>query len=364
VLIIHILNVKHGDSIVVEYNNNNKTVFGLIDSNCTGSKISPALKKLQELNVKKLSFIALTHPDTDHFSGLPQVIEAYKNQIDHFYSFPIGLYANVRLKQIAEVYKKMAISTDSTTIKNKVNTFVKLLVYINKYIGVKKWEEHTGFYNILAPEGFAGLEIATLSPPSKVKSDFFQMIEKNDPRIVQDIKPNKLSLAFSIKYNGNQIILGGDTPKSIWLEHIKFCKRGNIDINGDIVKLPHHGSKNENSLKIINHLFSKKNNIACISANGKTHPHIETLKNIIQKKHFPYCTNLSKECGNNILKLKKLEGPSPKLQRYLRLMMNDVSDEEIQPCKGDLKICFKNNDIKISTQYNNPCPYHGDFNFI
>jgi metal-dependent hydrolase (beta-lactamase superfamily II) len=62
---VHVLNVEHGDSIIVEFNGS----FGLIDSNRCGQRI-PALEKLQALGAERLRFVALTHPHHDHYRGI------------------------------------------------------------------------------------------------------------------------------------------------------------------------------------------------------------------------------------------------------------------------------------------------------
>ena len=132
-LSIYFLNVKHGDSIVIKYDGPDGPVFGVIDSNTSVSKDPPALIKLKELNAQKLSFVALTHPDADHYTGLPLIIEAYKNKIEHFYSFPLNHHIQGRLEKIASIYRKINNSTDSPKIQKDTTEFVKTLVNVSCY---------------------------------------------------------------------------------------------------------------------------------------------------------------------------------------------------------------------------------------
>src|ERR1700733_6767851 len=89
-LIFYILNVEHGLSVVVEYQRNGSSRFGVIDSNARSGETPKALNKLRQLDAQSLSFICLTHPHRDHFSGLFSVIQNFRGKIDAFYSFPMG----------------------------------------------------------------------------------------------------------------------------------------------------------------------------------------------------------------------------------------------------------------------------------
>jgi beta-lactamase superfamily II metal-dependent hydrolase len=89
-LTIHVLNVGHGSSIVVEHSSaqSREKFYGVIDSNCRANRVCPALSKLQELGAERISFLALTHPHKDHFAGMFDVITAYQDRIDAFFCFP------------------------------------------------------------------------------------------------------------------------------------------------------------------------------------------------------------------------------------------------------------------------------------
>jgi competence protein ComEC len=52
----------------------------LVDGGRGGRRIRD---RLQRLGIKDLDSIAMTHPDADHYGGLPQVLEMYP--IEHIY---------------------------------------------------------------------------------------------------------------------------------------------------------------------------------------------------------------------------------------------------------------------------------------
>ena len=87
---VHVLNVGHGDSIILEYKRNDERVYGLIDSNSNAPTEPPALTRLKELGATGLSFVCLTHPHRDHYCGMYQILREYKGRINEFYTFPLA----------------------------------------------------------------------------------------------------------------------------------------------------------------------------------------------------------------------------------------------------------------------------------
>src|SRR6266436_6173200 len=118
-LTFHILNVGHGLSVVIEYNRDESSFYGLVDSNAGTGETPKAVLKLRELGATALSFICLTHPHRDHFSGLYSVIHEFRNRIEIFYSFPMGdLVANrKRLKSLGKKLISLRKRTDSPEIR-------------------------------------------------------------------------------------------------------------------------------------------------------------------------------------------------------------------------------------------------------
>ena len=86
---LHFLNVGQGDCIICQFPGDH---VGIIDCNCVNGY--PALKILQEINDRELSFIFLTHPHVDHITGLSSIFNYYtKNgrRIKKFFCHPIDL---------------------------------------------------------------------------------------------------------------------------------------------------------------------------------------------------------------------------------------------------------------------------------
>jgi beta-lactamase superfamily II metal-dependent hydrolase len=366
VLSIHTINVNQGDSIVIQYDGPSGKVFAVIDSNRITGSPPAALTKLQELGAESLSFLALTHPHADHYSGLSDILSFYNDKINTFYCFPLGAHlSNDRLKKYAAIYQELAEKADPS-VRGKIVELIRILSLVKTHIGMEKWEEPPGCFTRIAPIGFEGVEIYMLLPPARIKGPYFEMIERGClDEITTEKNINHLSLAFCLRYRGKEIILGGDGSADIWREQQRFCERSEVSIGAHAVKLPHHGSDKDNSDVVLNHLFGNHDNeIAIISANGNTHPASSTLQRLGEKSIKPYCTNLSRKCTPlRRLDVDSLKGIDPKLARFL--ISSKTNHQSIQPCQGDITLQIDSQgNLTVLRQYENACVYRNDFGFL
>ena len=74
-------NVGQGDSIILEWKKSRKKKIGIIDCKKNlGS--NPILDYIKEKEIKEISFLILSHPHLDHFSGFAELIEhCIKNKV-------------------------------------------------------------------------------------------------------------------------------------------------------------------------------------------------------------------------------------------------------------------------------------------
>jgi len=365
-LSVHILNVGHGDSIVLEYRGKNgDSAFAVIDSNCDASSTPPALKKLQSLGAQSLSFVALTHPHADHHSGIAAILDQYKNRIKQFYTFPIDK-SKGHVKAMATRFLKAMEDSDNDAINMRSFELIKILQMASKN-SAGEWDMPLGQHSQVAIEGFSGAELYVVLPPAKVKGDIYaRFVEgKIEP---EDEKLNELSLAFILKYKGHSIVLGGDGTYSNWM----FLKK-RLSAIGKMpcsvaAKLPHHGSKQDSNASVIDFLFENSNAtetlpVACVSANGRSHPSMDVVRHLVKKNVKPYCTNLATECGANVVSLRSI----PELDPALARLINSISADSdvIQPCQGDITITIDDaGKVSMSTQYKMPCAFRGDYSHL
>lgn len=366
-LAIHILNAGHGDSIVIEYQGDGDPAYAVIDSNRESGQTPPALIKLRQLGAERLSFVALTHPHADHYKGLLDILEEYRGCIDNFYSFPLDHNKEGRLDNLIKIYMELFSESDGVTIRSSLSEYLKIIYEVKKNIGLDRWEEHGGLENAIAPTGFAGVEIHSILPMKSVKGDYFQLIEKQSPDVVENPDLNDLSLAYQITYKGRRLILGGDAPYLSWVEHKRGNKRREQEINADLAKLPHHGSDKDCKQEIIDYIFTPDGDrFACISANGRSHPHKNTLMALKKQNVMPYCTNLAIDCGAAARKSVLYDNSlKPDLALFLNRALEEIPGQRYQPCQGNISIIIDDTgNLSIETEHGLPCPYRGDYDSI
>lgn len=364
---IYILNVGHGDSIVLEHIDvNAKSSFAVIDSNCSPGESPKALELLKKKGAETISFAAITHPHADHYMGMKAILEAYQGKIDTFYTFPLR-HDRPSIRKLVTAYKNAAEATDDEAEKSRMVELGHILrLAVNNV--AKVWESPSGNKNQIFIPGFLGVSIFTILPPAKVRGGFFQDIDNG--RVEPEKESlNSLSMAFLIEYGDQQVILGGDGEKSNWIYQNKIWTKGNIQLSPVAVKLPHHGSKRDCDEAVQQILFGPqerqpKDVIACISANGRSHPAEAVLEKIVQRGVKPYCTNLSTRCGANLKKIITSHNIDPVLLRFINSASLD-SDSSIQTCQGDITIELAPGiPMSVTTQYKHICAMRGDLSFL
>ncbi len=303
-LIFHILNVGHGSSVVVEFGAAGERSFGLIDSNKGSGAQVKAIEILNRLGAKSLSFVCLTHPHLDHYSGLMDVIRAFNGRIGHFFSFPmLGIMFNSkRLK----LWKKLLADLHQRTDDRVIRAGARELLLIIKWAEENRnlWTECDGDENRIAPIGFHDVEIHTILPPRRTKGTYLNMIDTQNPMALGSFRENDISLALAFTYRGRKVLIGGDGCAENWrFRRMHFEQTSKKSISACAVNLPHHGSKIDCNAEVIQQLFDLKSGetlFAVTSADGQSHPDFEVIERLQKLGIQPYCTNLTPTCGGTV----------------------------------------------------------------
>lgn len=355
------LNVGKGDSIILKYSGDEGTSFGLIDSNKPFGGESVALEKLIELGATELSFVALTHPHADHYTGLLEILQHFRGKIDLFYSYPMFGHRDWNIDRVLGVYKSIYDSAESLTVKRNLEELIRIFVEVRDHIGFDNWPECVGPGNELRPKGFDDVEMQVMLPFLDAKGPVFEKWRTGNYDIAEQSSENMLSLAFKVEYKGCEIILGGDAPHSEWAKHKRWAR--NKEPNACAVHLPHHGSKKDCSEGTLQYVYSDNegSKIALISANGRSHPHSETLSRLKSMGIEPYCTNLHTECGNIVKELFNSSEITPELNRLINTHC-DTTDTEVSPCQGNIKLSIDAHGcLELLPEYSLPCAYRGSY---
>ncbi len=216
VLEIVFFDVGQGDSIFIETPNKKQV---LID----GGPDKSVLEKLnQEMPFydRKIDLIILTHPDADHLTGLISVLEYY--QVNHI---------------LTSGFEKETVT-------------------------YQRWRELIGEKNI-------PLTIARTG--QKVLLDDNIVLDILWPEQFLGKGANNNSIVAKLTYNQSEILLTGDIEKDIEKQLI------DSNLDSDILKIPHHGSKTSTSYNFLQAVNPEIAIILVGEDNRYKHPNQEVL---------------------------------------------------------------------------------------
>ncbi len=213
--------IGQGDAVFIETPENYQI---LID----GGPSPNILRKLGRDMIfwdKTIDLIIATHPDSDHISGLIDVLKRYKVK-------------NVLISPI--------ISKDTDVFK----VFYQAI-----------WNEGARLYLAEAGQSFSDINFKVLYP--------FKFTE---------YKPlgdfNDMSIVNLLEYKGQKILFTGDATKAV--EDILLEKYPEIDI--DILRVGHHGSKTSSSFNFLKSISPDLAIIQVGKDNYYKHPHISVIE--------------------------------------------------------------------------------------
>jgi competence protein ComEC len=231
--IITFIDVGHGDSIFLEFPKGKKMLIdggGLRDDRFDIGKnvIAPFLWKKK---IRRIDYLALTHPDPDHFKGLNFIA----------FNFSIGQFWDNGLQESSESYLQLK----ETLLKKKI-----------------KW---LSLNDKTLPQMIHGVQVSILNPPFRKES----YGENQNPSFL-----NNHSLVMRIQFKNIGLLLTGDIEKEA---EYRMVREG-VPIKADILKIPHHGSVSSSTLPFL----EKVKPVYAILSVGERNigrlPHPEVLK--------------------------------------------------------------------------------------
>ncbi|MES9971949.1 MAG: MBL fold metallo-hydrolase [Candidatus Thiodiazotropha sp.] len=131
-----------------------------------------------------------------------------------------------------------------------------------------------------------------VQPGAKKRPDIEQLLREEFSE--DHSSANGSSIAMLIQYGDYRVLLAGDAHPSTLVESIK--RLGDQQLELDLCKLPHHGSRGSVSSELIQHLDCKN---YIFSSNGDQfqHPHPEAVARVIEyggdspRLWFNYCSD-------------------------------------------------------------------------
>lgn len=245
-----------GESIVIHLKGGE---WIIIDSCMSGGKVLP-LEYLRSLGVnyeEQVKKVICTHWHTDHIQGLPEILRECKTA--QFYIAPIGDfkgYLNV-------VLKEAGLDPLGSNVWNTMNQCLDALREFN-HREIELLMLNSRFLHDQDQDMYA------IGPSKEMYNRFYISlikINREHPSAtdIEELEGNLCSLAISIHFNGQKVLIGGDVEvgrKKADLYNYKGCeanclssfedigwcnaiKKGNVFANErpyHFVKIPHHSS--------------------------------------------------------------------------------------------------------------------------
>ena len=212
--------VGQGDAIFIKSPNGKQV---LIDGG-SNRAVMRNLGRMMPFYDRSIDLVVMTHPDADHLGGLLPVLKDY--QVD--------------------LVMESGVETDSEI-----------------YLEYKRIIEEKGIKSILARQGQKidlgnGAYLSVLFPASDTN----------------DFETNTASVILKLVYGESSFLFTGDSPQVIEKYLVRFF--GN-ELDTDVLKLGHHGSKTSNSELFLG-FTSPEYVVASVGENNRYgHPHKEVL---------------------------------------------------------------------------------------
>ncbi len=221
---MYFLDIGQGDSTLIKTPNNHQI---LIDG---GPKnyVLQELDKVMPFFDKTIDLVVITHPHADHIDGLVEVLKRY------------------------EVDAVLISGVDYES--PSYDEFLKVVAEKNIQIYIAKKSEDFSFGNVF---------LDVIYPDKSIFGKKFQDL-------------NNSSIVIKILYGGKKILMTGDMA----FEEENLLIKTGLNLNADILKVGHHGSKTSSSREFLNLV---KPEIAIIqSENGNSfgHPSKEALNRL------------------------------------------------------------------------------------
>lgn len=272
--------VGHGDSIILEWKNNDQNKIALIDCNISDDRRIPTLEYLKNNNTyKEIEFILLSHPHYDHYSGLNKLLE---------YCAVEGIVIKTFMHTAFTTPKYLIDSAVKSLIaKDELKTLFLTISKLRKKDIIKKQGYITDDYNEVSLSDSIKLKVIAPTTDEFEKYKEKKQYSNDDESCHNNANANLLSTVIKLYSEKWYILLTSDCLKHA-LEYYNhsnhFKTKDGVLFLGQI---PHHGSSsnhNESFWKSLNK-DTKSSVIFSCGVNSYNHPSVDVV-HFFQQNHY------------------------------------------------------------------------------
>lgn len=236
-LIVHYINVGQGDSMALQMPNGKVM---LIDAGPKESqnKLVEYIKNnvLKSNNYLTIDYLMLTHSDIDHSGGMCAV----------FAEFEVKNFFRPNIASNSE-------DVDDFAIQSNTEEYNEVIISASKEKGLKITTiDNQIMFNV-------GKVLVQIFPPVNIYSS-----------------TNKMSPIIKVSYLNKSFLFTGDIQDD---SEEDLLEEYGKELNADVLKVAHHGSKTSTSVEFIN-TVSPEYAVICVGDNSYGHPHFNTVSNL------------------------------------------------------------------------------------
>lgn len=315
---MHALHAGHGDCLWIEYGDADAPHRIVVDCGTAGTyaRLKTAVDFVRDKPGQN-ELLVITHVDADHIAGaLPLLADPANANLfkDFWFNGRRHLEPSNMLESLGAVqgealtralldnkmpwnsaygFKSISLEEDGHPKQMTLPGGAVLTILSPTWAKLRamqaRWDD-----DVKA----AGLDPITQAPvPQPIPPGFeafgFDLDALADFPFAEDAtEPNGSSIALLIEFAGKSMLLGADAHPSILVDAVRSLTAG-TPLSVDLLKVPHHGSKNNTSKALLDAVKCK---VALFSSNGAyyRHPDKEAVARVI--KYSPPGVNLVFNC--------------------------------------------------------------------
>jgi len=309
--------VGQGDSIILEWKDEDNQKVGIIDCN-KKSKANPVLEHIRDAGYKEIEFVILSHPHSDHYSGMNELLSYFEEEkiIVNKFGHTLHILGPDFYKYLKWAEIDSASMEDLQKLVKRINDLrlsgnIRIMEII-----AENWSQKLS----------RDIEIKCLSP-SQIEAERYMSIVKMEPeknKRAASSAANHLSSMFSLLRDDNYYLLTADTePLSldrllVQRQHTEFSEK-----SLQVGQLPHHGSLKSHYDPFWDKLKKHEDRYAIASAGYNMkykHPNLEVLQKFFKSGYIINCTNIVHGSEEFLYYLEELKEASDKLDTFSELI--------------------------------------------